>query len=520
MTNKGLNVDKNKYRHSISQERIEHVSDLIGSWGPLQKRLFLLLSIIYCVSPYTNASLFYYSLKSDLVCVQPDGSKSSISSDKCSFDQLNSCSSWYHNITRKTVTKEWNLVCERYWLRSLVLSSYQFGYLLSGLVIGYISDRFGRKPAILFSMSLEIVCAVGLVLSPNVYCFIVVRVIHGIGGYGRYLASLILLLESIGPKYRGRIAVTFDWVWCFGEYIMMIITYNVLNFRYIYMGTIVFQIACIPIILMVPESARWQLVVGQVENAERTLRFYAAKRRKQSELFRRKLEKLRQYLIAENETRNSMGIVDLLRTPRISRFCFALYLLWFLTAFIAFGLAYSTLDLSGNVFINNAIFSASSTASNLFMIWKVDAFRRRSMLMTMYFATSALLFASIAFVESHEYIIPRMILITSGRFFSSSIYSLIYVYSSEVFPTNIRHIGVGSCSVASRMASIPAPFIAQLTAATSLKLTFGLFAVMGIIGASITRLIPETKGKEIPDTVEGMIEMYDVNVSKGVVNSS
>lgn len=64
-----------KYRYSLSQERIEHVSDLIGSWGPLQKRLFFLLGVIYCASPYNNASLFYYALKSDLVCVQSDGSQ-------------------------------------------------------------------------------------------------------------------------------------------------------------------------------------------------------------------------------------------------------------------------------------------------------------------------------------------------------------------------------------------------------------------------------------------------------------
>lgn len=31
---------------------------------------------------------------------------------------------------------------------------------------------------------------------------------------------------------------------------------------------------------------------------------------------------------------------------------------------------------------------------------------------------------------------------------------------------------------------------------------------MGLIGASAAILLPETKGKEIPDTVEGMIDMH------------
>ncbi|XP_053213392.1 organic cation transporter protein-like [Panonychus citri] len=516
-----------KYRYSLSQERIEHVSDLIGSWGPLQKRLFFLLGVIYCASPYNNASLFYYALKSDLVCVQSDGSQISIAADKCSFDQLNSCSSWYHNITRTTVTKEWNLVCERYWLRSVVLSAYQVGYMISGLLVGCISDKLGRKFAILFCICLEIITSFGLVLAPNVYVFIAIRVIHGIGGYGRFLASLILLLESVGPKLRGRIVVSYDWIWFVGEVVMLFVTYNILEFRYIYMGSMVFQIMCIGVLMFVPESARWQLVVGKVDSAKKTLRYYAKKRESKKRLklqaekvevdeideyenvlFARKLDKLREYLISETESKDQMGIFDLFRVPKIAKFCFALYLIWFLTAFIGFGLAYSTLDLSGNVFINNGIFMTSSFASNLFMTWKVDSFKRKSMLIVMFLGTSVLLCASIAFVESHDYIIPRMILITSGRFTASSLFSLIYIYTSEVFPTNIRHLGVGTCSVAARMASISAPFLAQLTAITSLKLTFGLFSIMGLIGASAAILLPETKGKEIPDTVEGMIDMH------------
>lgn len=294
-----------------------------------------------------------------------------------------------------------------------------------------------------------------------------------------------IVLESVGPKLRGRIVVSYDWIWFVGEVVMLFVTYNILEFRYIYMGSMVFQIMCIGVLMFVPESARWQLVVGKVDSAKKTLRYYAKKRESKKRLklqaekvevdeideyenvlFARKLDKLREYLISETESKDQMGIFDLFRVPKIAKFCFALYLIWFLTAFIGFGLAYSTLDLSGNVFINNGIFMTSSFASNLFMTWKVDSFKRKSMLIVMFLGTSVLLCASIAFVESHDYIIPRMILITSGRFTASSLFSLIYIYTSEVFPTNIRHLGVGTCSVAARMASISAPFLAQLVSLT------------------------------------------------------
>lgn len=277
-------------------------------------------------------------------------------------------------------------------------------------------------------------------------------------------------MESVGPRLRGRVSVSYEWVWYIGEYVMMIVTYNVMKFKYIYMGTMIFQLLSIGIVTVIPESARWQFVAGHIDKAEQTLRFYSKKAKvedpeenfENDERFNRKLDKLRDYLVVEKTTTKTMGLFDLLRSPHTSKFCFALYIIWFLRAFIGWGLVYSTLDLSGNVFVNNAIILTASVAANAFMTWKIDSFKRKSMLITMFLATSVLLCASIAVVESHKYIIPRMILIASGKFFSSGIYILLYVYTSELFPTNIRHFGVGTCSLASRIASISAPFLAQL----------------------------------------------------------
>lgn len=52
---------------------IQHVSDLIGSWGPFQKRLFIILTFVYAVSPFSNTSLIYYLTKSDFWCQSANG---------------------------------------------------------------------------------------------------------------------------------------------------------------------------------------------------------------------------------------------------------------------------------------------------------------------------------------------------------------------------------------------------------------------------------------------------------------
>ena len=68
-----LNAEKD------DDEPIEHVSDLIGSWGPFQTRLFLLSIIIYTVSPFSNSSLEFYMMESDFWCIYNDSGVSNMS---------------------------------------------------------------------------------------------------------------------------------------------------------------------------------------------------------------------------------------------------------------------------------------------------------------------------------------------------------------------------------------------------------------------------------------------------------
>ena len=88
------------------------------------------------------------------------------------------------------------------------------------------------------------------------------------------------------------------------------------------------------------------------------------------------------------------------------------------------------------------------------------------------------------------------------QMFNFGIWSLIYTYASEVFPTRVRGIGTGTTSSAGRLASLIAPtlFGAMMQAGADTMYIFVLASVVFIIGAVSTLVFgTETKGRSIEE---------------------
>ncbi len=75
---------------------------------------------------------------------------------------------------------------------SAAQSCYQFGYLISSISVGFISDRFGRLVALKLCIILAIFAGFGQAFAPNIYVFIFIRTLGGIAAYGRYLSGYLL----------------------------------------------------------------------------------------------------------------------------------------------------------------------------------------------------------------------------------------------------------------------------------------------------------------------------------------
>ena len=92
----------------------------------------------------------------------------------------------------------------------------------------------------------------------------------------------------------------------------------------------------------------------------------------------------------------------------------------------------------------------------------------------------------------------------AGKFGISASSCAIYIYAAELFPTDIRTIGLGFASMVGRIGGIAAPFIILLPRFTPNL----IFALSGIVSGFSVLLLPETKDKPLLQTVKQAKSFY------------
>lgn len=102
-----------------------------------------------------------------------------------------------------------------------------------------------------------------------------------------------------------------------------------------------------------------------------------------------------------------------------------------------------------------------------------------------------------------------------GKFSISGSLCVAYVYAAELFPTEVRSIGIGFCSMIGRVGGIAAPFIILLEEQEDLSFVpYLLFGVCGIMSGVWSLTLPETAGQPLLQTIDEALLFYDGQTPK------
>jgi OCT family organic cation transporter-like MFS transporter 4/5 len=87
-----------------------------------------------------------------------------------------------------------------------------------------------------------------------------------------------------------------------------------------------------------------------------------------------------------------------------------------------------------------------------------------------------------------------------GIFGMAATYNLLFIYTSELFPTVVRNAALGCTGQATRMGAILAPLVVVLGE----RLPFAVFGMAGIVSGLLVFYLPETMNKPLYDTMAGL----------------
>jgi OCT family organic cation transporter-like MFS transporter 4/5 len=487
----------------IPEDSVKHPSDVIGNWGPFQCRLFLFLTIIYSLAVFQNLSLVFYAPKTDFYCIDinPATGRRVRLMNTCFFDNGTTCTEFEYDVSfyKRTLVNTFDLVCDKKWYASLAQSIHQVGYAISGLGLGLISDKYGRKTCALFAVSLEIFAGLGLAFSPSIYLFFFFRLLVGIASYGRFLNGYVLLMEWVGPKLRQKVTVWYEFGYSGGYILLPIIFYFIRDYRVIQTGVAVIEfLFLIVYIYLVTESPRFQLTHGRLEEARESLtRAASMKGKLTSNEIEWRIIQLKQNTekeMREEQNLDKQSIFDVWKNRKLLRMSIILYFSWFLRALV-------TSRIGGSIFVNFFVLGCSTILTNIILLMTVARVGRRRLFITFMSVQTASLFAIFCLSFNENLVVYRLVFYFIFNTAGSGAGNILYLYTAETFPTTMRQAAIGTCSIFARVGSVISPFIKELTKSADLFITTGVFASLSLLNLFLFFLVPETDGIELPDTI-------------------
>lgn len=92
---------------------------------------------------------------------------------------------------------QWNLVCDRAWLRATGDSLFMVGVMLGSMIFGALSDKFGRRPIFFLSLVIQLAGGILVAIVPEFISYVIFRLIVGSTTSGVFLVAYVIGKECM-----------------------------------------------------------------------------------------------------------------------------------------------------------------------------------------------------------------------------------------------------------------------------------------------------------------------------------
>ncbi|XP_061437547.1 solute carrier family 22 member 15-like [Lethenteron reissneri] len=414
-----------------------------------------------------------------------------------------------------SVVTEWALGDDAAILVGLASSLYFCGVLLGSLVFGQCSDLYGRRRVYLIGLLVDVLGGLASALSPTWRWFCASRLVVGVANGGTALVSFVLLQEYVGSAYWGSTGSLYSAFFALGLVVFAALGVAVRPWRWL---TLTANVPGVLLLLaslwLLPESPRWLHSRGRIVEAEKTLSLIARGNVGATatgslpppQVQLRPLRGSGEVGAARGGGAAGGSLMDVGTHPVLRTRTLVMMYTWFVCSLVYYGLTLGVGDLSRDVHMGLALSGLAELPSyplSLFLINASWCGRRRGLSGFLSCGGIACIVVAALVTQAGEREVARQYLALAGKLCISAAFSIVYIYTSELYPTSIRNVALGLSSTSSRLGGILAPFIPSLSWVMP-SLPFMVLGLAGVSAGCLCLLLPETLRQPLMETLHDL----------------
>ncbi|KAK6167561.1 hypothetical protein SNE40_021558 [Patella caerulea] len=483
---------------------LDELVEEIGSFGKFQMLMMFMVMTPKLAIGYNMMLMQYGAYVTDWWCVEDvnsNVSRNNMTYKYCSGGN-STCSRVYDDYTRTVVT-EWDLVCERKWITPIITSIQMAGVLVGAIIAGQSADRFGRKKTFYLTLLLHSLFTIAIIFVSSWQAFTAMRCLIGIT-IGSYLVVCMFPVEFLGYKWRPALIV-FPF-WATGVCILALVSWLLHDWVYVHLIAGVWTMLFLLGWFFVPESLRWLVVTGRIDQAEQIIERVAMMNDRTKPV---KTREMILKLSEEEEERTKRGkkysYIDLYKGWKLARHTIILHIVWWSLSASYYGIAFGVGKFSGNLYLNLFLMSMLEFPFVVPVLCALNRLGRRSVAAAM-FAGGSLSCLGVIIVQNtvsgdHKGTVITVLSLTI-QIFAGEAWASIIALTNEIYPTVIRNLGYGAASTAARVGGIVAPFVFALTDNDTIPYVI-VIILLGLSGVLTWFFLPETLGLALEDILPG-----------------
>lgn len=376
------------------------------------------------------------------------------------------------------------------------------GQLVGSIVFGWLGEKYGRVPIFRYTLILYTVMSIACAFAWDYTSLFWMRAIQGLGLGGEIPIMAAYIGEFAKASHRGRYGLGFQLWFSISFVFVSGISYFVvphLGWQWMFIVGAIPAVILVPLRRWMPESPRWLVNKGRDEEANTIL---AKIEDEVSEHGAKPLGPIPTDVAPAHPS--TATFADLLRGIYRRR-TLSVWTIWFCTYIIVYGLNTTVPTLLRTVYhasleqsISFGFFSAGLglcfTVGGIFLI---DHYGRKPLFALGLLCSAIPLVLLWLWAKPGESLVLLMALFMLASAFNSILALGLSTYTAELYPTEMRAVGVGVGNAWVRFAAIIGPiFLGWASANIGFNNAYAVYAVFGLLGGlTVIFFAIETKGK-------------------------